>query len=100
MLRATLLVAAALALGAPATAHAADPLFTVAGGGVAQPRNDLPAGLAQLEEGPPVAALPDGQFLIGTSEQVWRVDAQGTMHLVAGTDRSGYTGDGGPASLA
>jgi hypothetical protein len=100
MLRAALLAAAALALGAPATAHAADALFTVAGGGVAQPRTDLPAGLARFEDGAQIAALPDGQFLISSDEQVWRVDAQGVMHVVAGVDRTGYTGDGGPATLA
>jgi hypothetical protein len=99
MLRVTLaLVAAALALAAPA--RAANDMFTVAGGGVADPREGLSAGLTSLPEGTPVAALPDGELLLGAFARVWRVDAQGTLHAVAGTDRDGYTGDGGPATLA
>jgi hypothetical protein len=100
MLRASLLVAAALALAAPATAHAADDLFTVAGGGGADPRDGLPAAQAELDGGEALAALPGGDYLLSTDSQVWRVDAQGTMHAVAGSGRLGYTGDGGPATLA
>jgi hypothetical protein len=100
MLRPLLLAAAALALAAPASAHAANDMFTLAGTGVANVREGVTAGLAGLPESVPVAALPDGELLIGAFPRVWRVDAQGRLHVVAGTDRSGYTGDGGPATLA
>jgi hypothetical protein len=99
MLRALLLTAAALALAAPASAHA-DELFTVAGGGSAEPHIGLPATLAELPPDVAVAALPAGGFLVGADSRVWRVDAQGTLRLAAGSGRLGFTGDGGPATLA
>src|SRR5262249_35323470 len=99
MFRVTVL-AAALVLAAPAAAHASGELFTLAGAGPdSTGRADgAPAAVAGLEDPAPVAALPDGGFLVGTDGTVWRVDPQGLMHRVAGNvDESGYTGDDGPA---
>ncbi len=34
------------------------------------------------------------------NDQVWRIDPEGTVHLVAGSGVRGFTGDGGPAVTA
>lgn len=50
-----------------------------------------------------LAFAPDGQLWVALREgnQVLRLDLQrGTLHHVAGTGKSGFTGNGGPARLA
>ena len=60
-----------------------------------------PATAARLSAGP-LAALPDGGFLIAEtrSNRVRRVWPDGTISTVAGTGQAGYGGDGGPAAAA
>ena len=59
-----------------------------------------PATLARLDRPFDVAALPDGGFLVVDSNRVRRVTADNTITTVAGSSDAGYSGDGGPASLA
>src|SRR3954452_521370 len=88
-----------LALLVPVSAHAAGEIYTVAGNGtdLDSIRDGEPATRAGLFSSPAVAALPDGGFLVSTSDEVWRVRPDGRMHLVAGGDRIRPSGDGGPA---
>ena len=46
-------------------AFPAGDMFTLAGGGLSGPRDGRPAALAGLDEGAPLAVLPDGSFLVG-----------------------------------
>jgi hypothetical protein len=50
------------------------------------------------------SVIPDGAggfyFASLTHNRVYRVDANGTLTLVAGTGTAGYGGDGGPATSA
>jgi hypothetical protein len=65
------------------------------------PRDGQLATRARLgDQGIPLAALPDGGFLIGQETTVWRVDPSGVIHRAAGTGRFGSSGDGGPALRA
>ena len=54
--------------------------------------------------GPRAMALdPDGSLYLALREgnAIYRIDlAEETIHHVAGTGETGYTGDGGPATLA
>jgi hypothetical protein len=104
-MRRALLIAAVLALSAPASAHAAGELYRVGGtGDIEGPLYDgLPAVEAALGDKVPVAALPTGEFLLSTRHEIWRVDPQGALRRVAGTrdtGDAGDTGDGGPAAAA
>jgi hypothetical protein len=101
-LAAVLLLVAGLAVPASARGDVAGSIFTVAGSGVMPHAHDgeaaTSAGLADLA---PVAALPDGDLLIGGDFRVWRLGADGRIHAVAGTGREGGPkGDGGPALRA
>jgi hypothetical protein len=101
-MRLALLLAAGLALAAPARAHAAGELYRVAGNGdIEGPlRDGVPAVGAGIGDQVAVAPLPAGEFLLGTFSQVWRVDPQGVLHRLAGTGKPRDTGDGGPATAA
>jgi sugar lactone lactonase YvrE len=100
MARAVLLTIA-LVLLTSASARANGEIFTLAGAGTPGPPQDgTPAILAGLPQQTPVAALPDGGFLVAEETRVWRVDPQGLIHLMAGNGREGNTGDGGPAIKA
>jgi hypothetical protein len=100
MARAVLLTIA-LVLSASASARANEDIFTLAGSGDSTAaREGMPASRAGLSSRPRVAALPGGGFLVADRVRVWRVDAQGLMHLAAGNGHLGDAGDGGPATQA
>jgi hypothetical protein len=74
-------------------------------GGVGKPGfagDGGPAIRARISDGASIAALPSGGFLLAESlnHRIRRVSANGTITTVAGTGRSGFTGDGGPATQA
>ncbi len=76
-------------------------ISTVAGNGKWGPTGDGgPATEAKIA--PPRALLidPQGHLYIGSSRQVRRVEADGTIQIFAGTGVSGDSGDGGPAAKA
>ena len=78
-------------------------ISTVAGNGNAGFAGDGgPATAAALAWPTGVAALPGGGFLIADwfNQRIRRVDADGTISTVAGTGSTGFSGDGGPATLA
>lgn len=76
-------------------------IATVAGNGSNTFSGDGgPAVQAGLEARGDIAALPDGGFLVIDGDRVRRVDSAGIITTVAGTGRSGFSGDGGPASRA
>ncbi len=61
-----------------------------------------PATAAQLLGPEDVSRMPDGGFVIADTfnNRIRRVWPNGTITTVAGTGTAGYSGDGGPASLA
>jgi hypothetical protein len=76
-------------------------IVTVAGNGSNTFSGDGgPAVHAGLEALGDIAVLPDGGFLVIDGDRVRRVDSAGIITTVAGTGRSGFSGDGGPASRA
>jgi hypothetical protein len=105
-LRLVLGMAAALAALVPfaGTALSHDgTISTAAGNGTAgNGGNGGPATLAELEAPEDVAPLRGGGFLIADSDNhvVREVDSLGIINRVAGNGNHGYSGDGGPATLA
>jgi hypothetical protein len=80
---------------------AAGIISTVAGTSVRGYSGDGgPATAAQLDRPFGVAPLPDGGFLVAVGNRVRKVAADGMISTVAGTGTAGYSGDGGPATLA
>ena len=81
-------------------------ITTVAGGGTAGLGDGGPATDAELSfalNGPAgVAASTTGDLLVADAghHRVRRVDAAGTITTLAGTGEPGFSGDGGPATLA
>jgi glucose/arabinose dehydrogenase len=78
-------------------------ITTVAGTGTPGYSGDGgPATAAQLYAPSGVVAMPDGGFLIADTgnSRVRRVFPNGTITTVAGTGTPGYSGDGGPATVA
>ena len=73
-------------------------ISTVAGG--APPAT--PAAATSIPIGPPQRVLFDGvgNLYFTSLNSVFRLDASGTVTLIAGNSRPGYSGDGGPATLA
>jgi sugar lactone lactonase YvrE len=73
-------------------------ITTVAGGGVP----DTPAAATNALFGEPAAVTADssGNAYFIALHNVFKVDTSGTLTLVAGSGRPGYTGDGGPAAGA
>jgi hypothetical protein len=95
-----LVLAFLLVLAAPAHAQPRR-IFNVAGSGtLATIRDGEPATSAGLTLDSPIAALPGGGFLVGSDDRVYRVDAQGIIHVAAGSGREDTFGDGGPAIQA
>lgn len=78
-------------------------IFTVAGTGAGGYNGDSqPATAASINQPRGVAALPDGGFLIADSgnHRIRRVAPSGIITTVAGMGQAGFSGDGGPATLA
>jgi trimeric autotransporter adhesin len=77
-------------------------ITTVAGNGVAGGGGDGgPATAAQLNLGGGLAVDATGNLYIGTTAKIRKVDAStGVISTVAGTGVGGFSGDGGPATLA
>jgi NHL repeat-containing protein len=78
-------------------------IVTVAGTGVAGFSGDGGSAVAaELNNPHAVVALPDGGFLVADTfnNRVRRVSPQGVITTVAGTGVAGFSGDGGPASVA
>jgi DNA-binding beta-propeller fold protein YncE len=77
---------------------------TYAGTGVAQPTPDgAPLAGTPLNGPRTFAFAPDGSLYLALREgnAIYRIDPRAsTLHHVAGTGKSGYAGDGGPASAA
>ncbi|HVZ80208.1 MAG TPA: hypothetical protein VHE12_05315 [bacterium] len=74
-------------------------ITTVAGGGSNVPGDGGPATLAQLS---PTSLAIDGagNLYFGDGTRVRRVDTSGILTTVAGNGTYGFSGDGGPATLA
>jgi hypothetical protein len=76
-------------------------ISTVAGNGVDVVGGDGgSATLASLRQPRGLAMDPTGNLYIGNQHVVRRVDLSGNISTVAGTGSSGFSGDGGPATLA
>jgi trimeric autotransporter adhesin len=87
----------ALVFGAIAAAQPQYLVTTVAGGAV-QP-TPVPALSAAITQPQRVTVDGSGNVYFTASNAVFKLTA-GTVTLVAGTGRTGYAGDGGPAALA
>ena len=77
---------------------------TVAGGGNTHD-DGVPATDFYLDWARGIVLAPDGGFYISGSNYnfyscIFKIDPNGIIYKVAGTGRSGYSGDGGPASEA
>jgi Collagen triple helix repeat (20 copies)/NHL repeat len=76
---------------------------TVAGTGVEGATGDGgPATEATLRYPDAISVMPDGGFLVvdGLGNRIRRVAPNGVIETVAGTGTEGFSGDGGPATLA
>lgn len=71
---------------------------TIAGG--APPPTPSPAALASIGDPSRVATDSSGNVYFGSLHSIFRVDPSGTLTLIAGNGRAGYSGDGGPATSA
>jgi uncharacterized protein (TIGR03437 family) len=73
-------------------------ISTVAGG--VPPATPAPA--SSIPIGPPqrIASDGSGNFYFTSLNAVFRLDASGTITLIAGNSRPGFSGDGGPATQA
>ncbi len=47
-----------------------------------------------------IACGPRGEIVVAADNRIWRIARGGEVRIVAGTERSGFFGDGGPATLA
>ena len=70
-------------------------ISTIAGGSA--PPTPTSAARASIGDPPRVAVDSSGNFYFGSLHSVFRVDQTGTLTLLAGNGRAGYSGDGGPA---
>jgi hypothetical protein len=101
----TLAAAAASAQAASifTLAGAADPFVDCPGGYTAErarwlglPATEVPG----LCAGPGLAALPNGDLVLGVRGKLVRLDGNGVVHHLAGGSPSGPLGDAGPATAA
>ena len=51
----------------------------------------------QLKEGNPICFGPDGSLYVGDESRIRKIDPNGIITTIAGTDQSGHSGDGGLA---
>ena len=91
-------VGLALALASGAMAQQQFVISTIAGG--APPATPAPA--ASIGIGQPAFAAADtsGNLYFSAMDSVFRRDSKGTVTIVAGNARAGFSGDGGPATSA
>lgn len=92
-----------LAVGAAPALGVAGNITTVAGPGTAgTPGDGGPASQAYVGSPVGVTALPDGGYLIAHqgSPAIRRVLPDGTITTIAGNGVAGFSGDGGPATMA
>ncbi|MEM8924837.1 MAG: hypothetical protein AAGD35_15140 [Actinomycetota bacterium] len=75
-------------------------ITTVAGGTYGFGGDGGPATSAALRWPTHVAVSNDGSLYIAGDQRIRRIDPDGTISTVAGTGRYGFSGDGGPATLA
>jgi hypothetical protein len=76
-------------------------LTKVAGGGAAYYWTEgMRADLIDVMNLDAYAIAPNGDSLFSKGAQVWRLGDRGVVHAIGGTGKSGYSGDGGPASQA
>ncbi len=76
-------------------------ITTIAGTGTIGTSGDGgPATLATLDYPESVAVDGAGNIYIGCNTVVRKIDVSGIISTIAGTGTIGYTGDGGPATLA
>src|SRR5687768_3185905 len=83
------------------SAALADRLELVAGGGTAE-KDDVPTK-CRLREPFGVEFLPSGEMIIvemTSGNRVLKVGKDKILRVIAGTGTKGYSGDGGPASVA
>lgn len=95
----SLLLTAALALGAAQSSFAQYSISSIAGGGP----NNLPAVNASIGFPQAVAFDSAGNAYIANAylpSQIFKVSTTGTLTLIAGNGSVGYAGDGGPATEA
>ncbi len=88
----TLAVIALLSGASPAQQYV---MSTLAGG--MAPLTPAVATGVSIGDPPRVAVGPAGSFYFGSLHCIFKVDSTGTLTRVAGTGRSGISGDGGPA---
>jgi trimeric autotransporter adhesin len=81
-----------------ACAAAQNAISTVAGGN--PPVTPVAAVQASVGDPARVATDGSGNIYFGALHSVFRVDTSGVMMRIAGNGRSGYSGDGGPATAA
>lgn len=89
------------ALSAATGVVGGDTITTIAGGGTDPIGNGVPANSASL--GNILGLAVDAQrnvYIADASAELHKVDAAGTITILAGTGVQGYTGDGGPATAA
>ncbi|MBL8524726.1 MAG: hypothetical protein JNN20_13630, partial [Betaproteobacteria bacterium] len=78
-------------------------ISTVAGNGMSGFGGDGgPAVSALLNEPQWIVVAPDGTMYVAdaANHRIRKIDSSGTISTVAGTGFQGYTGDGGPATMA
>jgi DNA-binding beta-propeller fold protein YncE len=73
-------------------------ISTFAGG--VPPVTPAPAATASIGDPPRVAVDSSGNAYFGSLHSIYRVDTAGSLVRIAGTGRSGLTGNGGPALAA
>lgn len=86
-------------LACNAVALAQQYTISTAAGGVPP---STPTGALNISIGPPqrVAVDAAGNYYFSSSNAVFKVDGSGTLTLLAGNGRPGFSGDGGPAPQA
>jgi len=91
-------------IGEPARIRRVDAngiISTIAGTGIAGFSGDGgPATAAQLDWGLGLVVDRSGNLFVASGNRIRRIDAAGTITTIAGTGSRGFSGDGGPATLA